>query len=167
VSKIFSSAKAIWRTLSNKTNRDDFVFDTVDDSIAVQVYSMRRRRGWTQEALAENTGTKQSGVCRWENGEPPQSLTTLKKIAAAFDVGLIVRFVPFSEMVQGDSQPVDKHVPSFNEDRLRDTVPRIRAFRIYTTEGYDWPIDEVGATGSQRSTMLPSRRDDAGATWLN
>ena len=61
---------------------------------------MRDREGWSQEALAEKVGMNQNAISRLENpdyGKP--TLTTLKRLAAAFDVALAVRFVPFGELV--------------------------------------------------------------------
>jgi transcriptional regulator with XRE-family HTH domain len=61
---------------------------------------MRERDGLTQEELAEKVGMNQNAIHRLENpnyGKP--TITTLKRIAAAFDVALIVRFVPYSQLV--------------------------------------------------------------------
>ncbi len=61
---------------------------------------MRDREKLSQEELAEKVGMNQNAISRLENpfyGKP--TLTTLKRLAAAFDVGLVVRFVPFGELV--------------------------------------------------------------------
>jgi transcriptional regulator with XRE-family HTH domain len=113
--KITSSIKKLWARFADKEYRDGFVESAIEDSLAVQIFSMRERRGWTQQELAEKCGTQQSGVCRWEGGSPPQSLAPLKKLASAFDVALVVKFVPFSELLRTDG-PADKHVASFHED---------------------------------------------------
>ena len=118
MSKITNSIKQLWAKFHDKDYRDGFLDDTIADSLAVQIQSMRQSLGWTQEYLAQRAGTKQAGVCRWENSEPPASLLTLKKIASAFDVALVVRFVPFSVFLVGDGDAVDRAVPSFDHDRL-------------------------------------------------
>lgn len=118
MSKITSSIKQIWRKFSDKDYRDGFVEDTIDDHLAIQIQSMRLTRDWTQDELARRAGTKQAGVCRWENSQPPASLATLKKIASAFDVALVVKFVPFSEFLLGENEPIDRRVRSFDDDHL-------------------------------------------------
>jgi len=61
---------------------------------------MRERLGWTQSVLAEKLDTNQNAVYRLESPDYGKAtLTTLKKVAAAMDVALVVRFVPFSELV--------------------------------------------------------------------
>lgn len=50
--------------------------------------------------MADKIGTNQNAVYRAENPNyGKQTITTLKKIAAAFDVALVVRFAPFSELL--------------------------------------------------------------------
>jgi transcriptional regulator with XRE-family HTH domain len=62
---------------------------------------MREARGWKQKDVAEMTGTKQSRFSLMERpGYGRFSLNTLKKIASIFDVGLIVSFVPYGEMIE-------------------------------------------------------------------
>jgi transcriptional regulator with XRE-family HTH domain len=77
------------------------------------------------------TGIKQQAISRLENpyyGKP--TLTTLKKIAAAFDVGLLVEFVPFSQLINRVSgtpyiehgfSPETMSVPTFEEEDEQNT----------------------------------------------
>jgi len=61
---------------------------------------MREREKWSQEELAKRVGMNQNAISRLENpfyGKP--TITTLKRLATAFDVALIVRFAPFGELV--------------------------------------------------------------------
>lgn len=72
------------------------------------------------------TGIKQQAISRLENPSYGKAtLTTLKRIAAAFDVGLLVEFVPFSQLmnrVSGTSyiergfSPDTMNVPSFEQE---------------------------------------------------
>jgi transcriptional regulator with XRE-family HTH domain len=80
--------------------RQKFVESQVSKGLAFQIRAMRDRLGLSQEELAQKTGMNQNAISRLESysyGKP--TLTTLKRLAAAFDVGLIVRFAPFSEMI--------------------------------------------------------------------
>lgn len=121
MSKISNSIKRLWTQFSDKEYRDGFLEDAIDDGLAVQIQGMRRQRNWTQEDLAARAGTKQGRVCQWENSNPPKSLTTLKSLASAFDVALVVKFVPFSEFLQGDGKPIDRPIASFSDDRILET----------------------------------------------
>jgi transcriptional regulator with XRE-family HTH domain len=104
-----------------------FVDSNVSKAIAFQTRAMREKEGWSQQALAEKIGSNQNAVYRAENPNyGKQTITTLKKIAGAFDVALIVRFVPFSELtdwVSGTPRTIDglttealTTIPSFDEE---------------------------------------------------
>jgi transcriptional regulator with XRE-family HTH domain len=94
------SKAALLEKLTDKTYRDAFVSDEIDVGLPMQLRSMREARGWKQKDVAEKTGTKQSRFSLMEKpGYGRFSLNTLKKIASIFDVGLIVSFVPYSEMI--------------------------------------------------------------------
>jgi len=61
---------------------------------------MRVALKWSQDRLAKETGMNQNAISRLESPEYGKAtITTLKRLAAEFDVGLIVRFVPFSAVV--------------------------------------------------------------------
>lgn len=80
--------------------RQRFVESHISKALAFQIRSLREQESWTQETLAEKIGSTQNAVYRAENPRyGKQTITTLKRIAAAFDVGLAVRFVPFSELI--------------------------------------------------------------------
>jgi transcriptional regulator with XRE-family HTH domain len=95
---------------------------------------LRDREGWSQQELAEKIGSTQNAIYRAENPNyGKQTLSTLKKIAAAFDVALVVRFIPFSELVDWVSGT--KHVdfglstetfdlPSFETEELNGEFDR-------------------------------------------
>jgi transcriptional regulator with XRE-family HTH domain len=54
----------------------------------------------TQSQLAQAIGMSQNNLSRLENPEyGKHSLSTLKRIAEALDLALVVRFVPFSQYV--------------------------------------------------------------------
>jgi len=71
----------------------------ISKTLAFQTRALREKEGWSQQTLAEKIDSNQNAVYRAENPNyGKQTITTLKKIAAAFDVALVVRFVPFSEL---------------------------------------------------------------------
>jgi len=80
--------------------RARFVESHISKSIAFQIRALREREGWSQQTLAEKIASNQNAIYRAENPNyGKQTITTLKKIAAEFDVALVVRFVPFSELI--------------------------------------------------------------------
>ncbi len=90
----------IKRLRRGKAAREGFTNSHISKGIAFQIRAIRDRLNWSQEKLAEEAGMTQNAISRLESpeyGKP--TLTTLKRLAAAFDVALIVRFVPFSELV--------------------------------------------------------------------
>jgi transcriptional regulator with XRE-family HTH domain len=105
--------------LQSKKFRDAFVSSRVSNTLALQIRAMRQERGWSQAYLAELLGTSQNAVYRLESpqyGKP--SITTLKRLASIFDVGLSVWFSPFSKLVDRvtNLSTDDILVPSFDND---------------------------------------------------
>jgi transcriptional regulator with XRE-family HTH domain len=112
--------------MRGKDARVRFVDSYLSKGIAFQVQGLRGREEWTQEKLAAELGSTQMGIYRLENPNyGRQTLTTLKKVADVFDVGLVVRFVPFSQLVDWASGtphvdpglvPSTLEVPSFQTE---------------------------------------------------
>lgn len=74
---------------------------TVEHDIAWQIKVNRNARGWTQAALAEMVGTRQSSIARAEDTTYGRhSLPMLVKIAHAFDCALRVKFIPYSALAE-------------------------------------------------------------------
>lgn len=105
--------------LKNKQYRDAFVSSHVDIGIPYQIRILRDQRSWTQRDLADRTGWKQAWIARIENPNCIGfSLKTLKTLASAFDVAVIVRFVPISNLVQWELEisPESLKAVTFDED---------------------------------------------------
>ncbi len=62
--------------------------------VARQVMALRLQQGLTQKELAQQIGTKQSGISRLESMEQLPSLSFLKRVAEALDAHLEIRLVP-------------------------------------------------------------------------
>ena len=78
--------------------RREFSAD-VGTGLAFQIRALREKHGWTQEQLAEYIGKQQETISQWENpAYGNYTLNTLRNLAAAFDVALMVKFAPFSEL---------------------------------------------------------------------
>ena len=114
----------IWKSLQDEDYRRAFTAD-VDTGLAFQIRLLREKKGWTQEELGQRAGgKKQETISQWENPNYGRyTLRTLKDLAVAFDLGLIVRFAPFSELVEwaANLTPDRLAPPSYEEEsRTRD-----------------------------------------------
>jgi transcriptional regulator with XRE-family HTH domain len=95
-----SRKSLIARIRRSKEARKQFTESHLNKGLAYQLRATRDKLGWSQEELAKEAHMNQNAISRLESqdyGKP--TITTLKRLAAAMDVGLVVRFVPFSEMV--------------------------------------------------------------------
>jgi transcriptional regulator with XRE-family HTH domain len=110
----------IARSLRDKEYRDAFVQEHIETGVPFQIREMRRSRGWTQRELGERIEMKQETISKFESMNYGSfTLRTLKRLASAFDVALIVRFAPYSELVDfaADLSPEDLAVPSYADDQ--------------------------------------------------
>jgi transcriptional regulator with XRE-family HTH domain len=86
--------------MKEKGFRDAYVASRIKKDISLQIRTLRNEKGWSQKDLAEMTGMAQARISLMENPDYGKFNTeTLKRIAKAFDVALIVRFAPFSELI--------------------------------------------------------------------
>jgi transcriptional regulator with XRE-family HTH domain len=70
--------------------------DSILATVGAQVRRLRRRQGLTQDALARAIDMDRTMLARIERGEQNLSVTTLARIAAGLDAGLVelVQFAP-------------------------------------------------------------------------
>ena len=69
--------------------------EVVNAEIARRIYQLRTQAGLTQQELAERVGTSKSAICRLEDADyEGHSLSMLKRIAAAVDKRVEIRFMP-------------------------------------------------------------------------
>lgn len=119
---------------SSKKYRAKFVERDIAVSVPFQIREMRERAGLTQQELAELTQKRQSVISQIENpGYGKLTLKTLRTIAEAFDVALLVRFVPFSELVGRavDVSESEHRVPDIENDH-----PPFESESTSTERGY-------------------------------
>ncbi len=62
------------------------------EGLARIVIARRQSLGLTQQQLAERVGTSHSVISRIESGQHPTSVTTLRRLASAFETHLVVGF---------------------------------------------------------------------------
>lgn len=112
-------AEQLKKSFKDKEYRHGYVDDFLNTSIATQIKVLRERRDWSQEELADKAGMKQPTISRIENvNYSSWSINTLRKIAEAFDLTLLVTFESFGTRLKDISRfsrkALEKH--SFEED---------------------------------------------------
>jgi transcriptional regulator with XRE-family HTH domain len=108
--------------LRNKEYRDAFVVESVGTNVAAQIYALRESRHWTQEELAERARMAQARISLLEDPNYQRfTIGTLERLASAFDVGLIVKFAAFGDLLEWTvAAPccTSLAVPSFDEEMM-------------------------------------------------
>ena len=126
-------------SLKDKEYRDAFVEEHISTGVPFQIKALRelRERNWTQKQLGERAGGMAAE--RVSILESPKyakfTISTLLRIASAFDVGLMVRFVPFGELIDMELNlspqtiaPLDfeKELPLLEEKKLEVGLPEAK-----------------------------------------
>src|SRR5579872_1956694 len=143
-----------------KEYRQAYGEESTDISVGTQIKVLREQRGWRQEDLANEAGIQQPMVSRYENVNYSNwTLSTLKKLARAFDVWLDIRFRSFGDMVTETNRFSREalQVPSFSEDSFfrvvagrRHRKSRSKPIKIYSNIRFtEMPASNMGAGGAQ------------------
>lgn len=120
--------KQIMSSLRDEEYRQAFVAEDVGVGLAFQIKLLREDRDLKQEELGHLIGSRQSTISQLENPNYGRySLETLKQLAAAFDVGLLVKFVPFSELVDWTLNLTHRRLapPAFAQETLEDVIKSV------------------------------------------
>lgn len=81
--------------------REAFTDEFLNIWIATQIKVLREDRDWTQQDLAEKAGMRQSRISALESaGYASWSISTLKRLATAFDVTLNVEFKSYGDRLE-------------------------------------------------------------------
>lgn len=105
--------------LQDKAYRDAYVRAHVSVGIPHQIRALREQRGWSQAELGRRSGKPANVINRLENPESGgNTIRTCLEMASAFDVALLVKFVPYSRFLKEfeDVSPQGLEVPSFCND---------------------------------------------------
>ena len=107
--------------IKDKDFRREFVSDYVQEILAAQIKELREHRQWTQQELGDAAeGMKQVQVSRLENPDySGATINSLKRLANAFDLGLVVSFVRFSEFLDRITiqSPLKLVPPNYDEEQ--------------------------------------------------
>lgn len=140
MSSISEKENLIQRLQTGLEARSRFKENRIRELIASQIRMLREKNNLTQTELGERAGIKQSRISLLE--DPDYSgiaLRTLFKLSDAFDVGLVVQFAPFSDLVQYSTSltPTDLAPPSFAEEQLSFAVMNPEEPTWFTVEMHE------------------------------
>lgn len=150
---LYSKKGLIERIRRGKAARAKLVSSNLDKGIAFQIRATRDRQNLTQVDLAAAAGMQQNNLSRLEDENyGKQTISSLKRIAEALDVALVVRLVPFSQYVDWLSgtpfldrgiSPESMAVPSFDEEEeAREYDSNVKYFVVYVSGTSD-PVKEA------------------------
>jgi ribosome-binding protein aMBF1 (putative translation factor) len=75
--------------------------ERANDEVARKIYELRTKAGLSQRQLAKLVGTTASVICRLEDADyEGHSLAMLRRIAAALDKRVEIRFLPMKAKVR-------------------------------------------------------------------
>jgi transcriptional regulator with XRE-family HTH domain len=116
-----SRRKELIELLKDKEYRDAFVSEHIDTGLPFQIKALREEREWSQEKLGSTAGMHQERISTLEDPNYAKfTLKTLKRLASAFDVALMVVFAPFSKLLDWESNlsPEALQAVSFDKDNF-------------------------------------------------
>ena len=89
----------------NKKTRESYVRAKINVNLPSQIRALRLRRKMKQEDLASEAEMLQPRISAMERpGATKFNIETLIRLAAAFKVGVVVKFVSFSEMLRWENE---------------------------------------------------------------
>ena len=116
--------KTISKLIADRNFRADYIRAKLEVLIPSQLRALRLRQNKTQPELAQMADMKQSRISAMETpGKVNFNLDTLVRMAATHNAGLMVRFVPFSEMLGWEN---DYSQDIFNVTQLAQDVDFLR-----------------------------------------
>jgi len=94
-----------------------------DACLGDMIHNLRRRKGWTQQQLAERIGTNYSHISKWERGDHIPSEDYLPKLSEALSVPLDIIKRQIIIDRQKDDDLIDDSYSSYSatkKELLRD-----------------------------------------------
>ena len=123
-----------WHQIANsfagREYRDAFVEQLINEGVPAQIRALRLQRGWSQRELGKRApggDIAQGTISLLEDpAYEGRTLKTLLRLASAFGVGLAVRFVALSDIVDLATDglaPEGLVVPSYADDERLHATP--------------------------------------------
>lgn len=136
-------SRRISKLLTDRDSRAAYVQAKISTLVPSQIRALRFKSDMPRQAdLAQESGMLQSRISLLETpGAANITLETLARLAAAFKVGLIVKFVPFSEMLNWENSFSQD---SFDVVRLEHDVAFLRPEKADTSHASIAEHDDSG-----------------------
>jgi transcriptional regulator with XRE-family HTH domain len=156
-----SRKEKLLEELKDAEYRRGLVEGHAKDTIAFQLRVLRKAQGWEQRDVAERLGNPnlQPMISRYENPDYGRySISTLLELASVFDVALIVRFAPFSELIEWDwtSNAATLCPASFgNDGKLTRLATQIRTEQEFNARDQMKPTLFEQISGREQSSVPP------------
>lgn len=132
---------------SRKDYRDGFMQTQVRGGIAYQIQALRKKFGFTQSKMAEQTGKKQSVISRLENTEYGKvTVQTLLDIASALDVAILVQFVSYPDFLTRTSDMSDK---ALQPETIHESLGSFHKHGSSINDSYSKPWFQTGVAQQQ------------------
>jgi transcriptional regulator with XRE-family HTH domain len=96
-----TAQEALIKEFADPEARNDYAEFLGDSWIALQIKALRLQRNMSQKDLAQKAGMKQSRISAMEQATYSQwSVSTLRRLARAFDLALVVSFESFGTLLE-------------------------------------------------------------------
>jgi transcriptional regulator with XRE-family HTH domain len=150
--------------LKDPEARRDYAEIFGNSSIALQIKALRLQRKWSQEELGRRAGMKQARISAMEQASySGWSIRTLRRLAEAFDLALVVKFESFGTLLGDLNQSGREHLerPSFGDDPAFGQVepPATNNQLSYIADYLDKRDKRVKLRGETASVVLVSTPD--------
>lgn len=164
-----SDLSNLWNKLSSsKAYREALVASQLKRGLPFQARTMRKKRGWSQAFVAEESGLTQGAVSRAEDPDYGNlTVNTVLRIAAGHDVAVICKFVSFSEFAKWyvKFSEASAVVPTFEEEAQSFSAELVRgSVATRSTRNWQpgqlrlpWAAELSGATQDKGAPLSNSR----------
>ncbi|MFC5864266.1 helix-turn-helix domain-containing protein [Acidicapsa dinghuensis] len=158
---LLSKRGLLKRIRRSKEARSRLVESNLAKRVAYQIRATREAQDLSQSALADAVGMSQNNISRLENPDyGKHTISSLRRIADALDVALVVNFVPFSQFVDWLSgtpyldkglRPEALAVPKFAEEEQQKAFDSdIKYYGVFTN-----PVAASGVYPSRIEISTP------------
>jgi transcriptional regulator with XRE-family HTH domain len=167
---LLSRANLLNRVRRSKESRKRLVDSNLSKGIAYQIKAMRDAQNITQADLARESGMTPNNLSRLESPDyGKQTISSLKRIADALDVAIVVRFVPFSQYIDwlSGTTRFDEGltakalaVPSFNEEEEAGLIEesqfqkQVTQMALEMTVNIQFRVEVLGVSIGSTSTPV-------------
>lgn len=122
--------------------------------LAAQVHAIRKQRGWSQQKLADLSGVAQERISKIESGDfTSLTMSSLNKLARAFDVDLRVAFEAFSA---GILDVVNLRRETLEVPRRESDLASFSAHMLRTNRDGQWTLIDRSRVASVVPLFAPA-----------